>query len=124
MAYLNSDDGYPEHRKVWPLSDAAYRLHNSAMHYCAREATDGGIVLSKIRSLVPRFRAAALAELIERGLIHAPGEACGTKDCRHLGPDDYVVHDFLQWNKDRAWWEEKRRKDAERIAKWRAQHGE
>ena len=48
--------------------------------------------------------------------LHAPGEPCESKHCP---PDDdvrYRLHDFFQWNKSRAWWDEEREKAAKRKA--------
>jgi hypothetical protein len=121
VPYLNSDDKYPEHPKVEPLSDGAYRLHSSAMHYAARHLTDGAVPAGKLRRLVPNYKRTQLAELLEARLLHAPGEACDTKQCRPAGDDEYVLHDFLEWNKPREWWLDKRAKDAARQAEWRAE---
>jgi hypothetical protein len=32
----------------------------------------------------------------------------------------YLIHDYLQWNHSKAWWEKRRRDEAERKAKYRA----
>lgn len=120
MAYLNTDDQYPEHPKVEPLTDGAYRLHSSAMHYAARHLTDGAVPAAKLRRLVPHYRGTQLVELVAAGLLHPPGEACDTKLCRPGGDDEYVLHDFLEWNKPREWWVSERAKNAARQAEWRA----
>ena len=106
MPYLNLDDGYTEHRKVDALSDGAFRLHTSALCYCARELTDGHVPEHRVARLVPRYRAAHLAELVASGLWLPAA-------------DGFDLHDYLDWNKPRAWWTEKREKDAKRLAEWR-----
>jgi len=121
VPYLNSDDKYPEHPKVEPLSDGAFRLHSSAMHYAARHLTNGAVPGDKLRRLVPRFKHSQLVELLEAGLLHEPGKACDTKNCRPGAEHDYVLHDFLEWNKSREWWLGKRAADAARQAEWRAE---
>lgn len=90
MPWVTQDDQFPEHPKVWGLSDAAYRLHDAAIHYCNRHTTDGKVPANKVRALVPRFRKSALDELTDRGMW-VPTR-CG----------DWVLHDFLDWNKSRA----------------------
>lgn len=124
MPYLNTDDGFPEHEKVDALSDGAFRLHVSGMHYCARKLSDGTIPQRRITRLKPGYKPAELAELIDADVWHHGGEGCNTDHCPKGEAGEYVVHDFLQWNKPKAWWEEKRRKDAERLAEWRAKQAE
>lgn len=90
MPWVNKDDQFPEHPKVWGLSDAAYRLHDSGICYCNRHLTDGLISADKVPSLVPRFRKATLIELVEKGIWIAL-----------LGGETYEIHDFLDWNRSR-----------------------
>lgn len=123
MPYLNLDDNYPDHPKVASLSDSAYRLHGSAMFYSAKWLLDGCLTKTQIRDR-KGYKTSTLRELIDAGLIHELGEGCGTKTCPDGIPGHYVLHDFLQWNKPREWWENKRRKDAERIAEWRKSQAE
>lgn len=96
MPWVNTDDQFPEHPKVWGLSDAAFRLHTSAIHYCNRHETDGRVPASKVRTLVPRFRESALDELTDRGMWVTNGTG------------DWHIHDFLDWNASRAEREAKR----------------
>jgi hypothetical protein len=35
-----------------------------------------------------------------------------------------VAHDYLQWNKSRQWWDERRKAEAERVAEWRKKQAE
>ena len=108
MPYLNLDDGYPEHRKVDALSDGAFRLHTSGLCYCAREQTDGFLFDHRVPRLVPRYRASHLDELTR-----------GENPMWVPVPGGYQIHDYLEWNKSRDWWDEKREKDAKRLAEWR-----
>lgn len=123
MPYLNKDDGFPEHPKVDALSDGAYRLHDAGMHYCAKHLTDGLIPARRIARLKPEYDAAELEELLDGGLWHKGGKGCGNDHCLTGGRGEYVVHDYLEWNKSRAWWENKRAADAKRLADWRAKNG-
>lgn len=94
MAFANLDDLYAEHPKNWDLSDAAFRLHTAAICYANKHLTDGMIPATKVRTLVPRFRAAALAELlVDHWADHG---------------DRYEIRDFLDWNRSKAEVEEHR----------------
>lgn len=107
MPYLNLDDNYPEHPKVDALSDAAFRLHTSAMCYAAKHLTDGVIPGRKVARLMPGYKASIATELVKAGLWHRVD-------------DGYQIHDYLQWNKSREWWLQKRKSDAARQAEWRS----
>lgn len=106
MPYLNLDDGFPDHRKVDALSHGAFRLHASGLCYCARELTDGHIPDHRVERLMRNYRATFLAELLAAAMwLPTVG--------------GYDLHDYLDWNKPRSWWIEKREKDAKRLADWR-----
>jgi len=124
MPYLNVDDGMDEHPKVEALSDAAYRLHMSAMKFSARKLTDGFVALSRARRLTETGTDATAAELVRAGVWHDLGEGCDraesveSRTCHAVGkPGHYIVHDYLQWNHSKAWWDKRRRDQAERKRK-------
>lgn len=123
MPYLNVDDDFTEHPKVEVLSDAAFRLHVSAMRYAAKNLTDGLLPKNRVRRMVPRYRSSSLDELLGSEMWHEGGHGCGSKTCLKGGEGEYVIHDYLQWNKSRDWWTAKRGRDAQRQAEWRARHG-
>lgn len=123
MPYLNSDDGFPDHPKVDALSDAAYRLHDAGRHYAAKNLTDGVIPGHRVPRLSRAYRPGVLRELLAAEMWHQGGEGCGTDTCVTGESGEYVVHDYLQWNKSADWWESKRKRDAERQAQWRKDHG-
>lgn len=110
MPYLNMDDNFPDHPKVDGLSDGAFRLHVSAMCYAAKHLTDGYIPPERVARLTPRHKASHVTELIKAGLWvqHDTG---------------HKIHDYLDWNKSRAWWTAKRAATAARVAKWREGKG-
>lgn len=109
MPYLNLDDDYPDHRKIDALSDGAFRLHTAALCYCAKNLTDGVVDGHRVNRLTRTYKASLVAELTDAGLW-----------IEHT--DGFEVHDFLDWNKPRSWWLDKREKDAKRKAEWRASH--
>ena len=128
MPYLNVDDGMDEHPKVDALSDAAFRLYVSGKLYCARKLTDGFIPHNKARRLTVTGNDAIAAELVRAGLWHDLGEGCNRPECieertchRDGRAGHYIVHDYLQWNHSKHWWESRRKEDAERKKKWRAE---
>lgn len=51
MPWVRFDDQFPDHHKVRGLSDAAYRLHNEAIFWCARQLTDGFIPEYELRNI-------------------------------------------------------------------------
>ncbi|HET7386914.1 MAG TPA: hypothetical protein VFJ19_09665 [Nocardioidaceae bacterium] len=123
MPYLNLDDNYPDHPKIEALSDAAYRLHGAALFYAARFRLDGYLTRAQLRAR-RAWSTKTERELVDEWLLHAPGDLCESKHCP---PDDgrrYRLHDFLQWNKPRAWWDEEREKAAKRKAEWKARQTE
>ena len=53
---------------LWDLSHGAYRLHISAETWCNRVLSDGRVPASRLSVLMPKYRAAYLAELLAAGL--------------------------------------------------------
>lgn len=111
MPYANFDDNYGECEKNDALSDGAYRLHTNGILYCCKNKTNGFVRSERVQRLVPKFRPAHLTELLE---------SHPEKPHWFQVPGGYNIRDFLQWNKSAEWWEEKRAKDAKRLAEWRA----
>jgi hypothetical protein len=109
MPYLNLDDNFADHPKVDALTDGAFRLHVAGLLYCAKNLTDGFIDERRVSRLTRTYKPAYLAELVDAAMW-----------LRVLG--GYDLHDYLDWNKGKAWWDEKREKDAKRKAEWRAAH--
>jgi hypothetical protein len=127
MPYLNIDDGMPDHPKVEALSDAAFRLHVTAMAYCAHKMTDGLVERRKARRLTETASDVVVSELIGAGIWHDAGKGCThaesveERTCRADGVAGYyLLHDYLQWNHSREWWTKRRRDQAERKRKWKA----
>lgn len=107
MTWLKKDDRYPEHRKIRRLSDGAYRLHDTALHYAAKDETDGLIRTEDIDELqhgrrlrrhIPDLMAAGLWEPVDGG---------------------WVLHDFLDWNPSHEQQEAKRAADRKRQQRFR-----
>lgn len=86
MAWVKLDDRFARHRKVRKLSDAAFRLHVSAMCWAAEEET-GGYIPSDELALVSDVRRpdTALEELVDRHLWE-------------VREDGWEIHDFADYN--------------------------
>lgn len=87
------DDGFPEHEKVAGLSDAAFRVHVTALCWCARRETDGRVPDAVARRLgaSPKIR-----EELRRAGLWDPGEGASH------------IHDYLEYNLSKAQLDEQR----------------
>jgi hypothetical protein len=124
MPYLNLDDDFTEHPKVDVLSDGAFRLHVSGMRYCSKNTTDGIIPGARVDRLKPHYKASQLNELLRGRVWHRGGDGCGTEHCLVGAPGEYVVHDYLQWNRSAEWWDSRRKAETERKADYRRKQAE
>lgn len=109
--WLKKDDRFPEHRKIRRLSDGAYRLHDTAMHFAAHDETDGHIGPDDIDDMIHGRRLSRhIPNLVAIGLWHERGHKCdGCPQPRDR--DGWVLHDFLDYNMSHEQ-QEKRRENA------------
>jgi hypothetical protein len=109
MPWAKFDDRYPWHRKVRPLSDAAFRLDVSAICWCAENLTDG-VILPEHLPLVSDVKrpAKAAAELVRQQRWHDDAAGCGV--CPDVPAGGWVIHDYLDYNPTREKVEEDREK--------------
>jgi len=107
MTWAKLDDHFPFHRKIRPISDAAFRLHVSAICWCCEHLTDGHVEHDEVAlcSDVKKY-GPALGELVRRGLWHQTDTG-------------WVIHDFLTYNEPRAKVLAARDKEAQRKREWR-----
>lgn len=107
MPWVKLDDRFPSHRKIALLSDRAFRLHVSALCWCAENLTDGHItdrelpLVAKIRGMKATAKAledAGLWDRVEGG---------------------WIVHDYLDYNPSREQVLAERKKNAERQERHR-----
>lgn len=85
-SYITVHDGMPEHPKIKPLSDKAFRTLHEVWSWCSRNRTDGDIVPAMWKTFgTPRAR----AELIEVGLIEQTLEG-------------FYAHDYLKHQRSKA----------------------
>ena len=93
MSWAKFDDRFPNHPKVLSLSDAAFRMHVSAICYCCDQLTDGFVAACVPDSLPKSPRGKSLRRAIESL------EATGLWEKTAGG---WLVHDFLDWNPSAA----------------------
>lgn len=108
MTWLKKDDKYPEHRKIRRLSDGAYRLHDTALCWAAKDETDGLIQADDLTEMqhgkrlsryIPDLEAAGLWERV---------------------PGGWLIHDFLHYNPSHVQLDKERAAARERQARARA----
>src|SRR5438445_12129355 len=123
MPWVRFDDQFPIHRKVDGLSDAAYRLHSSAIFWCARNLTDGFVSEEDLDGVTARVRTPArfAAECVKRGVWHTARTECPSKKCPGLvDHDGWVIHDYWDYQPTAAKVRADREAAAQRQQKWRA----
>lgn len=82
MVWARLDDRFPWHPKVRPLTDAAFRLHVSAICWIAENLTDGVVEEDRLRYISDvRSPRKAVAQLLQHGLWE-------------LHPDGWLIHDW------------------------------
>lgn len=122
MSWTRHDDRRPFTAKMAGLSDAAYRLDDELLSWCAANGTDGRITAKLMPTISPRSaRRRVVAELVAARRLHRAGDPhCGHEDCPRPGPDGFSVHDYLEFNPSAEEVEHGRETKASRQAKWRA----
>lgn len=87
MTWTRVDDGFPEHPKVEPLSDRAFRLHVTALCYCSRNLTDGLLIESAVRAMLAALKS-----------TKKPVEELVSRDLWSRCDEGFHIHDYLEWN--------------------------
>ncbi|MBA2951632.1 hypothetical protein [Streptomyces himalayensis] len=107
MPWVRLDDRFPSHRKVALLSDRAFRLHVSAICWCAENLTDGHIREREL-TLVAHVRSlkATAQQLEDAGLWDRVDGG-------------WVIHDYLSYNPSREQVIAERKKNAARQEAFR-----
>jgi hypothetical protein len=106
MTVAHLDDNFPEHPKVEPLSDKAFRAHVMAICHCRRNTTDGHLSATTVRGIAARLNSTPkrwLPELVAAGLWHAAPNG-----------DGHWIHDYQKYNSTAA--EERAVRDKKREA--------
>ncbi len=107
MPWVRLDDRFPSHRKVALLSDRAFRLYVAALCWSSENLTEGRISDRELPH-VARLRGikTAAKELEDARLWDRAG-------------DGWDIHDFLEYNPDRARVQADREANAARQKAWR-----
>ncbi|MER5715766.1 hypothetical protein [Streptomyces sp. NPDC002132] len=97
MAWFALDDGFDTHPKVRKAGNAAVGLFVRLGVHATRHLTEGHLDGDIVRryGTEPNVR-----KLIAVGMLHAHGHACPR--CPQPAEGDYVIHDYLDYNKSRA----------------------
>lgn len=85
--YIRVHDGMPDHPKVEPLSDRAFRVLVETWCWSSRQLQDGRVPLAIWRR---RTTARVRQELLDAGLVE------------ELGADGVQMHDYLEHQRSRA----------------------
>lgn len=118
MPWAKLDDHFPSHPKVIKAGGDAAWLFVCAVCYCAEHLTDG--VFPK--ALVPRLSDREDSELLAKRLVEN-----GLWDETQDG-DEFIVHDYLDWNPSRVEIQEQRDRRAAASrkangARWGSRNG-
>lgn len=97
MAWFALDDGFDTHPKVRKAGNAAVGLFVRLGVHATRHLTEGHLDGDIVRryGTEPNVR-----KLITVGMLHGSGHACPR--CPQPAEGDYVIHDYLDYNKSRA----------------------
>ena len=115
MAWLRLDDGYARHRKVRRRSDAAFRLHTTAMCFCGHDLTDGVVTLEDIQEM---------PGINQRQLMRRISELCDANLWEEHGRNAWLVHDYLDYNPSRVEVMEGREQARNRQKRWKEKRSE
>lgn len=108
MPWVRFDDMFPINRKVDGLTGDAFRLHVSAIFWCARNLTDGFVPESDLELVTARVKGVRkhAHELVERDLwITRPG--------------GWLINDYLEFQPSKEKVLADREAAAERQRRWR-----
>jgi hypothetical protein len=122
MPWVRFDDQFTIHRKVDGLSDAAFRLHTSAIFWSARNLTDGFVSREDLDGVSARVRTPDrfAAECVIRGVWHLGDEECPSEKCpAPVDGDGWVIHDYWEFQPSKVQVVRDRQAAARRQAKWR-----
>lgn len=107
MPWVRFDDKFPRHRKLRRLSDAAFRLHVSAIHWCSEHLTDGRIPDDEL-------------ELVSD--VKSPRRVVGEleKELWERTADSWLIHDYLDYQPSASKVRSEREAKKERQDRWKS----
>jgi hypothetical protein len=125
VPWVRFDDQFTIHRKVDGLSDAAFRLHASAIFWSARNLTDGFVSQEDLGGVTARVRTPEriAAECVRREVWHDARLDCPSERCPGPVDDDgWIIHDYWQYQPTKEQVIRDRKDNARRQAEWRVKH--
>jgi len=122
MSTLSIDCKFPRHTKIAPLTDAAFRLHLSALAYCREHETDGFVPESEVSTLTKHQNKKPLFKELEdaRGAREDSRPLWSRSDRGKVA--GWQIHGYLEWNESHAILEAKRERERVRIRDTRGAH--
>lgn len=108
MPWVKLDDRFPTHRKVALLSDRAFRLYVSGLCWSSENLTEGRILTRELPFIARVRGLKAVAKELEDAGLWDPADGGG-----------WTIHDYLEYNPDRAKVQAERKSNAERQKAWR-----
>ncbi|MYR30574.1 MULTISPECIES: hypothetical protein [unclassified Streptomyces] len=97
MAWFALDDGFDTHPKVRKAGNAAVGLFVRLGVHATKHLTEGHLDGDIVRAY---GTAPTIRKLIAVGMLHEPGHGCSR--CPQPADGDYLIHDYLDYNKSRA----------------------
>jgi hypothetical protein len=110
MSWVRLDDGFADHPKIRKLSTTAFAVHVWALCHCGRHLTDGWVAFEALAGCPWVSKRSALNRAV--GMLEVAGVWV-----REDG--GYRIHDYDQYQPNRASVLEKRRQNAERVQRHR-----
>lgn len=97
MAWFALDDGFDTHPKVRKAGNAAVGLFVRLGVHATKHLTEGHLDGDIVRDY---GTAATIRKLIAVGMLHESGHGC--LRCQQPAEGNFVIHDYLDYNKSRA----------------------
>lgn len=119
MAWFAVDDGFDNHPKIRKAGNAAAGLFCRLGAYSTRHNTEGVIPGPVARDY---GTAAQLRKLTDLSMLHTVGHLC--ERCEQPDKGDYVLHDFLEYNRSKSEVKAAREAGTERQRRRRARLAE
>lgn len=107
MPWVKLDDRFPTHRKVALLSDRAFRLYVSGLCWSSENLTEGRILTRELPFIARVRGLKSVAKELEDAGLWDPSDG------------GWTIHDYLEYNPDRAKVQAERKSNAERQKAWR-----
>ncbi|WP_432160745.1 hypothetical protein [Streptomyces sp. NRRL F-5630] len=120
MSWFAVDDSAHSHPKVVAAGNAALGLWLRCGTYAAQHLTDGIVPGAVARMYGSKTQ---ITKLVAADLWHERGHTCTHPKCVQPGPDEYAIHDYLEYNPSRAQVQGRKEREAEKKRRQRAGSG-